>query len=1316
MKQFIKRAEGWVKPPDFNDPDKNLSAHYLQMIALIGVFFSLIIFIMYFLYGELTFLVFHAAAVFVYVLVIVLIRLKRLQLASHLFLLISLFLLTMGILAAGGIHASSALVFPILLVYASLLVERKPYILYCILCIASIACIIYAENRHLIPIYSPDPPELPLFLVYAMIMIATGVIVRLIAESLQSNLRKTRQYAQELSIQKTMLDRVGQAVVSCTIDNTIIYWNRAATDLYGWTVENAVGRKYYDVVPTELTSETADEIRTALRAGQVWSGVLNVQNKDRNTIHALCTITPLRNENGAITGWIGIAADLTERRRIELELYRREVILEAVTFAAQQFLTTSNWRENIDVVLERLGKTINATHAYLFEDHLNAQGEPVTSMRNEWTAPGYTSDLGGPYFQNSPIHQDGFEEQVEKMGQGEVRFGTSFTFNAVERQVMQELGVKSVLEVPVFVNGREWGAIGFDDFENEREWSFAEVDALKIAAGVLSAVIQRQEAESAVRDSERIYRQAIEAADAVPYYQDYASNGYLFMGQGIYEMTGYRAEEMNPQVWLDIVQETVMLGEAAGLSVNVAVQLVREGKLKSWQCDQKILTRDGRVRWLTDRSIEIIAGEKSSRGAIGILQDITDRKATEAGLRKRESVLEAITFSAEQFLRTPQWREGIDVVLERLGGEFNSSHAYLFENTSGPDGSVLHSMRYEWTASGQRPDLHDPSYQNMPNNEEKFVRYYQTLNRGEPFVGSHANFTAEERAHFNGIGIKAILELRIMVDGRAWGVIGFDDMLNEREWTDMEVDVIKVAANVLGAAIKRQMDEDALQNELTERKKTEQALILSEEKFFQAFHATPVLMTLEDADGRFIEVNNAFVECTGYSREEVAGHRPAEFNLITLPDDRERIARELRGEKGVLKEVELRIRKKTGEFVTVLMSVEYVHTKDTRYILTSALDITERKLAEQRYQDIFNNSIDGIFQSTEDGKFINVNPAMARIYGYDSPEDMLRSVNDISTQVYVDIEQRNEAHRRLNAGEKLTGYEVQDYRKDGSRFWSSMSAQAIRDGNGNVLYYEGTIEDVTRRKKAEAERETLIQELAAKNLELGQFTYTVSHDLKSPLVTINGFLGYLEQDAFSGNHERLKKDIQRIQEAVHKMQRLLNELLELSRIGRMMNPPEDIPFVDLVDEAMKIVYGRLDERKVTVHTQPNLPVVSGDKPRLIEVLQNLLDNAAKYMGAQSNPHIEIGQRGKQDGKPVFFVSDNGIGIAPEYHERVFGLFNKLDATSEGTGVGLTIVKRIIEVHGGRIWVESEAGKGSTFLFTLSPSGPLLSQPKTDSVI
>ena len=130
------------------------------------------------------------------------------------------------------------------------------------------------------------------------------------------------------------------------------------------------------------------------------------------------------------------------------------------------------------------------------------------------------------------------------------------------------------------------------------------------------------------------------------------------------------------------------------------------------------------------------------------------------------------------------------------------------------------------------------------------------------------------------------------------------------------------------------------------------------------------------------------------------------------------------------------------------------------------------------------------------------------------------------------------------------------------------------------------------------------------------------------------------------------------------------------------------------------MHGQLEARNVTLQTQPNLPPVYGDKPRLVEVLQNLIDNAIKYMGDQSAPRIEIGMYGLENEKTIFYVKDNGIGIEPEYHERIFRLFDKLDSTSDGTGVGLALVKRIIEFHGGRIWVESEAGKGAVFYFTL----------------
>ncbi len=247
-----------------------------------------------------------------------------------------------------------------------------------------------------------------------------------------------------------------------------------------------------------------------------------------------------------------------------------------------------------------------------------------------------------------------------------------------------------------------------------------------------------------------------------------------------------------------------------------------------------------------------------------------------------------------------------------------------------------------------------------------------------------------------------------------------------------------------------------------------------------------------------------------------------------------------------------------------------------------------------------------------------------------------------------------------------------------------------------------------------AERKRLIKELESKNAELERFTYTVSHDLKSPLITIKGFLGYLERDAASGNLEQVKTDSARIQGAVEKMGQLLEELLELSRIGRIMNPPQEVSLTELVRDAVETLAGRISERGVTLKIAEGLPMLYGDAARLREVVENLLDNAIKFMGNQRHPQVEIGHRRDVD-RTVIYVKDNGTGIDARYHDKVFGLFERLEHSTEGTGIGLAIVKRIVEVHGGQIWVESEGvGLGCTFCFTLPEKNENTSGPRSVS--
>jgi PAS domain S-box-containing protein len=368
--------------------------------------------------------------------------------------------------------------------------------------------------------------------------------------------------------------------------------------------------------------------------------------------------------------------------------------------------------------------------------------------------------------------------------------------------------------------------------------------------------------------------------------------------------------------------------------------------------------------------------------------------------------------------------------------------------------------------------------------------------------------------------------------------------------------------------------------------------------------------------------------------------------------------------------------------------------------------------SEERYRLISEVISDYTFSSALDSNgrlFLNwVAGAFERITGYTYEEYVARG-GWLAFLHPDDVEQDLRDMEALRANRPVVT-EVRTFTKSGAVRWVRVYGHPVWDeARGQLVGIYGAVQDVTDRRKAEADREQLIRELEAKNAELERFTYTVSHDLKSPLITIRGFLSFVEKDAVQGNLERLKADVARISDAVAKMQRLLNELLELSRVGRVVNPPQALSFGSLAREAESLVAGRIAERQVEVSIEDG-PTVWGDRERLIEVVQNLLDNAVKFMGDEPHPRVAIGAR-TDGGEGVFFVRDNGVGIDPSFHEKVFGLFEKLDQDSEGTGVGLALVRRIVAQHGGRVWVEpGEDGRGTTFCFTL-PEPPPLAVPE-----
>jgi PAS domain S-box-containing protein len=482
-----------------------------------------------------------------------------------------------------------------------------------------------------------------------------------------------------------------------------------------------------------------------------------------------------------------------------------------------------------------------------------------------------------------------------------------------------------------------------------------------------------------------------------------------------------------------------------------------------------------------------------------------------------------------------------------------------------------------------------------------------------------------------------------------------------------------------------------------------EALRLSEERYrILAANLPDSAVLIFDHDLRYVLADGPEIAATGYVKEKVEGRTLYEVVPSAFAEQVEGSIRAVLSGQRFSAELPF------GDRIYAYYYIPLVDDHGmVKYAMVLARNVTAQRQAEAdlraseaQLRMLAENMGDAIVQLDSHLNVVYVSPSVRRVLGCE-PEDVagkqiaaLVSPDD-APAVMTAIEEARES------GAAAIRVEYRFRINKRTEIWLEAEVRLLYDAQ---QHFEGavlSIRDVTRRKEVEAERERLIAELEQKNAELERFTYTVSHDLKSPLITIQGFLGYLEQDIRNGDTDRALSDIRRISAAARRMEHLLKDLLELSRIGRVSAEPQTVLFNVIVQEALELIAGRIAERQAQITVAPDMPAVHGDRRRLVEVVQNLVDNAIKFCDNQTVPEIEIGVHAVAGNEAIFFVRDNGVGIEPKYHDQIFGLFNKLDPQSEGTGVGLTIVRRIIEVHGGRVWVESVGrGTGATFFFSL----------------